>query len=57
MMNRRPKQKKQKQKKQRQKSKKRILRAVSVSGSTQDFLCYNHENMNFKKNKNNVLTI
>ena len=50
MMNRRPKQKKQKrqkQKKQRQKSKKRILRAVSVSDSTQDFLCYNHENMNF----------
>lgn len=45
MMNRRPKQKK--QKKQRQKSKKRILRAVSVSGGTQDFLCYNHENMNF----------
>ena len=42
MMNRRP-----KQKKQRQKSKKRILRAVSVSGGTQDFLCYNHENMNF----------
>lgn len=40
MMNRRPKQKK-------QKSKKRILRAVSVSDSTQDFLCYNHENMNF----------
>ena len=30
-----------------QKSKKRILRAVSVSDSTQDFLCYNHENMNF----------
>ena len=50
MMNRRPKQKKQKrqkQKRQRQKSKKRILRAVSVSGGTQDFLCYNHENMNF----------
>ena len=47
MMNRRPKQKKQKQKKQRQKSKKRILRAVSASDSTQDFLCYNHENMNF----------
>ena len=47
MMNRRPKQKKQKQKKQRQKSKKRILRAVSVSDSTQDFLRYNHENMNF----------
>ena len=23
------------------------LRAVSVSDSTQDFLCYNHENMNF----------
>ncbi len=45
MMDRRPKQKK--QKKQRQKSKKRILRAVSVSGGTQDFLCYNHENMNF----------
>lgn len=45
MMNRRPKQKK--QKRQRQKSKKRILRAVSVSGGTQDFLCYNHENMNF----------
>ena len=45
MMNRRPKQKK--QKRQKQKSKKRILRAVSVSGGTQDFLCYNHENMNF----------
>ena len=48
MLNRRPKRKKrQKQKRQRQKSKKRILRAVSVSDSTQDFLCYNHENMNF----------
>ena len=48
MMNRRPKRKKrQKQKRQRQKSKKRILRAVSASDSAQDFLCYNHENMNF----------
>ena len=37
----------QKLKRQRQKSKKGILRAVSVSDSTQDFLCYNHENMNF----------
>ena len=43
MMARRPKRKK----RQKQKSKKRILRAVSVSDSTQDFLCYNHENMNF----------
>lgn len=43
MMNRRPKRKK----RQKLKSKKGILRAVSVSDSTQDFLCYNHENMNF----------